>query len=335
MIGVGGVLHFFDQALQPILEFALYARTGLEQSQVERADMHVLQRRRNIALRHAESEAFHHGRLAHARFAGQDRVVLTAARENIDDLADLRVAAEHRIDLAFLGITGEIDRVLVEVRRLSAIGFAPSAGAEAAPENPVDVVSAESATIPIRSLRRASDIDLLKFLAHVAHQARKFLIRREREDGESGAHLTCVEVDGADGPRNGQHLQHCRTDGRRAGISRLEFVEASRQLSRQARLVDLEMLDDRGKVIVGRVEELGEKVLDLDVVVGAGQAKACCSFQSAARLVIQLCNQRLQIQSHVTLTMQESCRLDRVHIDFVLAHAVHPSLAGASASDSS
>ena len=88
--GRGRGLHFFDQALEPILEFPFDARAGLQQRQVEGADMHVLQRRRHIALRHPQGEAFDHRGLAHARFTREDGVVLPAAGEDVDDLADLR-----------------------------------------------------------------------------------------------------------------------------------------------------------------------------------------------------------------------------------------------------
>ena len=47
----GRGLHFVDQPLQPVLEFALDARAGLQQRQVERADGDVAQRRRHVALR--------------------------------------------------------------------------------------------------------------------------------------------------------------------------------------------------------------------------------------------------------------------------------------------
>ena len=65
-------------------------------------------------------EAFHHGGLADARFAGEDGVVLAAARQDIDHLADLEIAAQHGIDLALLGVLGEVDGVLIEVGRLAA-----------------------------------------------------------------------------------------------------------------------------------------------------------------------------------------------------------------------
>ena len=53
-------------------------------------------------------EALDDGRLARARLADQDRVVLGAPREHLDDAADLLVAADHRVELAALGGLGEV-----------------------------------------------------------------------------------------------------------------------------------------------------------------------------------------------------------------------------------
>ena len=47
-----------------------------------------------------QGEALDDGRLADAGLAGQDRVVLPAARQDVDHLADLEVAADDRVDLA-------------------------------------------------------------------------------------------------------------------------------------------------------------------------------------------------------------------------------------------
>ena len=101
MMGVGDDLHFFDQALQAILEFALDARARLQQRQVERAQGDVLAApgaRRRAAMRSGES--FDDRRLADARFAHQDRIVLPPAGQDVDHLADFEIAAQHRIDLA-------------------------------------------------------------------------------------------------------------------------------------------------------------------------------------------------------------------------------------------
>ena len=54
-------------------------------------------------------EAFDDGGLADAGLAGEDRVVLAAAHEDVDDLADLLVAADDGIDLALARPLGEVD----------------------------------------------------------------------------------------------------------------------------------------------------------------------------------------------------------------------------------
>ncbi len=124
----GRGLHLLDQPLQPVLEFALHAGAGLQQRQIERAQGDVLQYRRHIAMRDTQREAFHHRSLAHARFSREDRIVLAAARENIDHLADFKIAAQDGIDLAGFGTLAQIDGVLIEVRGLAA-GGARLAGA--------------------------------------------------------------------------------------------------------------------------------------------------------------------------------------------------------------
>src|SRR5690606_22110031 len=104
-----GRLHFVDDLPEPVLELALHARAGLQQADVERAQLHVAQRRRHVSFRDPEREAFDDRRLTDARLAGQDRVVLPAPHQNIDDLADLLVAADDRIDLAAARLLGQID----------------------------------------------------------------------------------------------------------------------------------------------------------------------------------------------------------------------------------
>ena len=90
---LGRRLHFVDHLAQTILELALHARAGLQQADVERQQRHVLQRRRHVAAHQTQREALDHRRLADARFAGEDRVVLPAPHQDVDDLPDLLVAA--------------------------------------------------------------------------------------------------------------------------------------------------------------------------------------------------------------------------------------------------
>ena len=89
----------------------------------------VFQRRRNVALSDPQREALHHSRLSHARFARQDGIVLAAPHQNVDHLPDFEIAPQHRIDLALARIAGEIDGVLIEIRRLPAAELGDSIGA--------------------------------------------------------------------------------------------------------------------------------------------------------------------------------------------------------------
>ena len=81
--------NLFDQAFEAIFKFPFDAGARLQQREIERADANVLKHRRNITGSNAKCETFDYGGFSDARFAGQDRIVLTAARKNVDDLTDL------------------------------------------------------------------------------------------------------------------------------------------------------------------------------------------------------------------------------------------------------
>ena len=105
---LGRGLNFVDHAAQALLELAFHAGAGLEQAHVQRADAHVLQRRRHVARQDALHEAFDDGGLADAGFAGEDRIVLAAAHEDVHALADFLVATDDGIDFALAGLFGEV-----------------------------------------------------------------------------------------------------------------------------------------------------------------------------------------------------------------------------------
>ena len=69
----------------------------------------VLERRGHVAGDDAQGEALDHRGLADAGLAGEDRVVLAAAHEDVDDLADFLVAADDGVDLALAGLFGQVD----------------------------------------------------------------------------------------------------------------------------------------------------------------------------------------------------------------------------------
>ncbi len=107
-------LHFIDHAAQAILELALHARAGLQQAKVERAQRDTFERRRHIARRQPDREAFNDRGFADAGLTGHDRIVLPPPRQDIDHLTNFRIASEDRIDLAGFGLRGEIDGELFQ-----------------------------------------------------------------------------------------------------------------------------------------------------------------------------------------------------------------------------
>ena len=93
-------LHLLDHRLQAVLELAPDGGAGLHGGQVEREEPHVAQGRRHVARGDAQRQALDKRGLADAGLADDDRVVLPAPHQDVDDLADLAVAAQHRVDAA-------------------------------------------------------------------------------------------------------------------------------------------------------------------------------------------------------------------------------------------
>ena len=107
-------LHLIDDAFQAVLKLTFDTGTGLQQAEVKGANLHLPEGGRNIARGDAEREAFHDGRLADTRLAGEDGVILAATREDIDHLADLKIASEDGVDFAGFRLRRQVDGVLVE-----------------------------------------------------------------------------------------------------------------------------------------------------------------------------------------------------------------------------
>src|SRR5947208_10870603 len=108
-----------EQLLDALLELATVLGAGDQRVDVQLHQPLVAQILRNLSRQHPLRQPFHDGRLAHARLADQDRVVLLPAGEDLDHRLDLLRTADHGIELALLGEGGEIAAVLVEVRRLA------------------------------------------------------------------------------------------------------------------------------------------------------------------------------------------------------------------------
>ena len=105
----GGHLH--QHAAQPFLELAAELGAGDQGPEIEGDQPLALERIGHLASHDPLGQQFGNRRFADARLANQDGVVLAAARQHLDQAPDFGVAADHRIELAGAGGSGEIAAV--------------------------------------------------------------------------------------------------------------------------------------------------------------------------------------------------------------------------------
>ena len=96
-VGVGDLL---EDGLEPLLELAAVLRARDHRADVERDQPLVAQALGHVALDDAAGEPLDDRGLADAGLADEHRVVLRAARQHLDDAADLLVAPDDRVELA-------------------------------------------------------------------------------------------------------------------------------------------------------------------------------------------------------------------------------------------
>ena len=109
-----GALHLVEHGLQPLLELAAVLRAGDERAHVQGEDGLVPQALGHVAVGDPLGQALDDRGLADPGLADQDRVVLALARQDLDGPADLRIPADHRLELAGRRCRDEVAAVLVQ-----------------------------------------------------------------------------------------------------------------------------------------------------------------------------------------------------------------------------
>jgi hypothetical protein len=109
--------HFFEHGLEALFEFAAELGAGDQRAHVERDDAFFFEAFGDVAAHDALRETFHNGGLADAGLADQHRIVLGAARENLDDAADFFIAADDRVELARRRSSSDRGRIFPGLRR--------------------------------------------------------------------------------------------------------------------------------------------------------------------------------------------------------------------------
>src|ERR1700722_15792309 len=109
-----GFLNFFQDGLEPFLELAAEFGACYQRAHVERDQLAILKALGHIALDDSPRKAFDDRGLADAGLADQHRVILGAAREDLDHAANFLFASDDRIDLACRGKRSKVAAVFLE-----------------------------------------------------------------------------------------------------------------------------------------------------------------------------------------------------------------------------
>ena len=125
VLGAANLVH---HRLDPFLELAAVLGAGNHHGQVEHHDAAFPQQVGHLAVDDHLGEALDDRRLPHARLAEQNRVVLLAAAENLNDAFDLVGTADDRIEFLLAGQLGQVATEAVQCRSLALARLGRPAG---------------------------------------------------------------------------------------------------------------------------------------------------------------------------------------------------------------
>ena len=100
--------HLFDDCFEAFFKFAFVFGTGHQCSHVERIQLFVFQVFGHVAAHDTLGQTLDDGRLSRSRFTDQYRVVLGAAREDLQYTPYLVVPADDRVELALPGFGHQV-----------------------------------------------------------------------------------------------------------------------------------------------------------------------------------------------------------------------------------
>ena len=264
-------LHLVDDRPEPLLELALHRRARLHEADVENAELDPFERRRNVARRDALREAFDDSRLADARFASQDRIVLPPTHEHVDDLADFVVAAEDGVHLSPLSLGCEI--LAEPVERGRAFGAGRSGRAFGARRGDARTVHrAEVAFVgsgPDRALARGHLIDRkLRELLRDADQRASQLDGLQDPDQEMpGADLRLAKQERRIVPAAVERVRDLVRDARHLGFVLAEAVDHCGRIRQHFGAVQLEMIGGEREIRAILLQDMHEPMGKLEVAI--------------------------------------------------------------------
>ena len=109
-----GTLHLAEHRLEALLKLAAELRARDERAHVQREDLALLERCRNVPAHDALRKPLRDGRFAHARLTDEHRVVLRFAGEDADNVSHLVIPPDHRVKLLLARKLHKVLRVFAE-----------------------------------------------------------------------------------------------------------------------------------------------------------------------------------------------------------------------------
>ena len=106
--------HLVQDGLQPLLKLAPVLGARNQAAHVQGEDGLVLQRIGHVALDDPLGQPLSDGRLAHAGFTNQNRIVFCLSGQDADDVPDLVVPADHRVQLVLPGPLHQVGAVFLQ-----------------------------------------------------------------------------------------------------------------------------------------------------------------------------------------------------------------------------
>ncbi len=125
------LLDFREHRLQALLEIASILGARHQRAHVERIDRGIQQHVGHLVLDDHAGQAFRDRRLADARLAHVQGIVLAPAAQDLDGAFDLELAADQRIDLALARRLVQVGRIFLQ-RIAAAVALALGVGGGAA-----------------------------------------------------------------------------------------------------------------------------------------------------------------------------------------------------------
>ena len=300
------LLDLVDHVLEPVLELALHAGARLQQAHVQHVQFHALQHLRHVLPGDAQGQAFHHRGFAHAGLAGENGVVLPAAQQNVHQLADLRIATDHRIDMAIAGPLGQVGGELVErrslrqpalarLRHLSILRFPVRPG----------IGESDRLAAFLRAFGQRAEVvlellalDAGKLLGSAEGQLRQVGLGQQGQQQVPAADAGGTRIQRCQQPGMFKQGRQVRREHRGAGVAVAEPGDFSGQVFFQGAGGNATALRNQGKIAPRLLQQRQKQVLKIDLVVAAGHAQAGGALGRQAAAVVELADQCLEIDVH-------------------------------------